>query len=872
MIKNEETKYKEYSFNDIKPIDFRSEKDYLTSVEHILQVTSDIVIDWKKREDALKRLGSIIIGNYGQSQQFIKLFNTKLYINLNIQMVDLRSSLMKEACRIVILSARELGILIEPGIEKMLTSSVLYKLAGSANKLISETSSNAIYQLIQNVQSSKIIGRICDQATSKGNVIRLSCANELLLVVVNYPQSLVMKNQQIIEDAIKTLLSDSIGDVRVAARKVYFGYSDQYTTQAKQLFNRFERHIQKAINDDESNGVNKGVITSMKESSILSSTSYSAKMEKKVKGPINPLSNSGGISYHSDIKDNSISKTTINDSNDIGNINCNENGNRKRYNNEVNLEKDIPFAPQKLDFSKTDNNRQMILKNLNNRLDELTILTGGSNTDFSKEDIEQFIKVQLDKLDSTNVISEKISVFESIGKHFNDIFNVFDEISKKITKRLIDAHIENLTENHKTLINQIIKNLSRYFYYLSQIFTEFDNDTIIKLTVTHLCTKDSITSKSCNQLIELIRKKIDSNQILKSLIELITEEDCDEEICFQAIMPAIEQSKIILQDSVFFNNFFMRLCQSNPECGTLIKLFEKLYRLYQQMFTSAFTILTFDNKKRLKYILDINNSFLLKHLIFDFSLSASKKTNATKSLSNVSTHNISSSLSSINNSNSYISNTKTAGNNDMLCKEMLGFLLEKNKKAFIDYALIKDISQIRKFIISLITFKDEDINVALIFLFEIISNINFSHILNDNLRLMVDSLIFLLINNPKQADYVKEILILMPLKLKIEPVLTLISQFMITGNDPLLIQIFLMAIKNYIVTNKERNLNDLLPYFVDSVFNMLNHQSSDIRKHAVYCAVEIYLILGYQFEPYLNELPQSQQNLIRLFIKKKTGN
>lgn len=866
MIKNEDSKSKEYSFDDIKPIDFRNEKDYLSSVEHILQVTSDILIDWKKREDALKRLGSIILGNYGQNRQFIKLYNTKLYINLNIQMVDLRSSLIKEACRIVILSAKELGTSIESAIEKMLTSSVLYKQAGSANKLISETTSNTIYQLIKYVQSSKIIGRICDQVVSKGNIIRLSCANELLFVVVNYHQTLVLKNQQIIEDSIKTLLSDANGDVRFAARKIYFGYCDQYKTQAKQLFNYLERNIQKAISDDEANGVNREVISSIKESSIITTPqSYSAKIENKSKTPITSLSNSGGINSHSDIKENS-NTNIISDSRN----NDNDNNNNDTSN------KEVLYPSQKLDFSKTENNKQIILKNLNDRLNELTILTKGTNSDYSKEDIEKFIKSQLDKLDSTNLIRDKTLVFESIGNRFNDIFGIYDEINKKFTKRLIDAHIENLTESDKTLINQIIKNLSKFFFYLSQIFTEFDIETIIKLTVTHLCTKDTITSKSCNQLIEYMRKKIDSNQIIKSLIELITEEDCDEEICFQVILPLIDSSKIILQDSVVFNNFFMRLCSSNLKSCSLIKIFEQLYRQYQKMFNSVFTILSFDNKKKLKYILDSNNSFLLKHLIFDFSLSDSsqQQQNSNQSISNARTINVSSSPSnSIGNNQSNTNNSKmNISSNDMLCKEMLGFLLEKNKKAFIDYALIKDISQIRKFIISLITFKDEDRGVGLIFLFEIISNINFSHILNDNLKLVVENLIFILINNPKQADYVKEILILIPLKLKIEPVLTIISQFMITGNDPLLIQIFLMAIKNYIVTNKERNLNDLLPYFIDSVFNMLNHQSSDIRKHAVYCAVEIYLVLGYKFEPYLNELPQSQQNLIRLFIKKKTGN
>ena len=53
---------------------------------------------------------------------------------------------------------------------------------------------------------------------------------------------------------------------------------------------------------------------------------------------------------------------------------------------------------------------------------------------------------------------------------------------------------------------------------------------------------------------------------------------------------------------------------------------------------------------------------------------------------------------------------------------------------------------------------------------------------------------------------------------------------------------------------------------------MLNHQSNEIRKMAVDCSVEVYLIVGYKFESFLTHLSQSHQNLIKLFIKKKTGN
>ena len=84
MNKNNSLVITECSFNDIKPLNLRNEKELLSTLDVILQNTTDIVIDWKKREASIKRLGGIILGNFGHHQSFIKYFNQTLYLNLSI--------------------------------------------------------------------------------------------------------------------------------------------------------------------------------------------------------------------------------------------------------------------------------------------------------------------------------------------------------------------------------------------------------------------------------------------------------------------------------------------------------------------------------------------------------------------------------------------------------------------------------------------------------------------------------------------------------------------------------------------------------------------------------------------------------------------
>ena len=139
----------EFSYDDIEPINYGSHQISLESdLEEIYNNTQNTTIDWKKRETSLTKLGKICLGDQGKSEIFIKFFNTQLFSHLSIQLADLRSSVMKEACRIISLCAKELGILIETAVNQMLSQYVLFKIAGSANRVICDSSTKCILNLV----------------------------------------------------------------------------------------------------------------------------------------------------------------------------------------------------------------------------------------------------------------------------------------------------------------------------------------------------------------------------------------------------------------------------------------------------------------------------------------------------------------------------------------------------------------------------------------------------------------------------------------------------------------------------------------------------------------------------------------------------
>ena len=85
--------------------------------------------------------------NQGKSQ----LFNGQIYPNLDIQLSDLLSSLMKEACRIISFCVKELGLLIESSMAHIMTQHVLFIIAGNSNKVISKNTSKGVLNIVKYV-------------------------------------------------------------------------------------------------------------------------------------------------------------------------------------------------------------------------------------------------------------------------------------------------------------------------------------------------------------------------------------------------------------------------------------------------------------------------------------------------------------------------------------------------------------------------------------------------------------------------------------------------------------------------------------------------------------------------------------------------
>ena len=984
----------QFDYEDIVPLNYKGKQELNADLEEILKNTINTTIDWKIRENSLKKLGQISIGDQGNSDIFIKMFNSQLCNHLGIQIADLRSSVMKEACRITSLCAKELGILIEPGAIYLLSQYVLFKIAGSANRVISDSSARCILNLVKYVNSIKVITNVCEQKSMKSNFVRNICAQCILYIMTCYKKNLITKTSNLLQDTMKSLLSDANGEVRATTRRAFITYRKRFEIEGEEFFENLEKNVQKQINEDEKkygdeidveseNGGDMNFEHSKNKSNLFATSNKSRSQEVKYNSKGNNNMDKANYTYQKEFKSKEIenkenvvdvdlysrhfSDTTEftddiqNDKNDINNqtskssktrskasrsfkgrdnnINQNKNNsenskisklnnkdllkklNDKFYNNSninndnnINSEATINnYMNQKSSLNDSyiakkeknnkdnqknvksinstmnkkpkikkivnknnqnksvinnnnKNNDSCVKKNINNINinnyieNNQNSINDNFNINIDKDSMEYKLIERINQLSLYNNNKEKLKIFQYLFNSFNDILQDVNNISDITLRQFVDIHIEYIVYEDKQLTEQIIKNLMRMIFYMTQIFNSNDIKLIVKLLMMKINMGEKTVSKLSYELLDLIRKKWKIEDIYNGIFNLLEEKKSEyNDVCYEYLTLLVIYCGNIFEDINYFRKMFEIICDGDMNSKKIGKLIEALYKNNSKNFIQILKEQNSENQKKILFFLNNQNSNNSQELKPQNDSIKNNSNNCGK-------------IKKIINKSNINSNT----NNNIPTTEIKNYVENGNVKSFLDY-LEKNRQYLPNFFMLLSDEKYSNLKYAknlLNFIYSLISLPNNLHDdISQNMEILIDNLIhfFLInINNALTIDLLKEILNILPNKISSENFYKSISKYLNNKSNATLLQTLLMIIKNNVMNDKSKNLEKQLPYFIDGVLSLLNHQSSDVRKYAVYCCVEIYMILGYKFDKYLELLPKSQQNLINLFIKNKS--
>ena len=980
----------EFEYDDLTPINYTGKKNISEDLDEILKNTINVTIDWKIRENALKKLGKICIGEQGDSDVFIKYFNNQLAINLGIQMADLRSSLMKEACRITSLCAKTLGILIEQAALYFLSNNILFKIAGSSNRVISDSSSKCILNLVKYVNSTKIIINVCDQKSMKSNYVRNVCAQCILYIMTCYKKNLISKTQQILLDAIKSLLSDANGIVRSTTRRAFITYRKRFEEEGDEFFEFLEKNVQKQINEDEKKYGDDIIADSEfggemnfennknnKSEIILGNNPKSKSNEIKynLKSSINldksKNKNSSTFNKKLDIYENENLENNEDDTNpslfskhfsdtteytdnmqnsqsDVYGMNNNINIGGYKLSKSKNIKSFKGKIPNNFNIYSTNNNENSnntklsnkeLLKKLNEKYNKNINNKKSNSIDFNAENensndydeikntesqkYEKYIKSynptkknqkekksynnimhrldngDFDEIKNNNYISEaqdkesmeykltekikqlyiynnvreKLYIFQQIFNSFNDILQNIKNISALTLRQFVDIHIEYIVFDDKALTEQIIKNLMRMVYYMKQIFTSNDIKLIVKILMVKISLGEKTISKLAYGLLDLIRKEWKVEDIYLGIFNLLEEKKINcYDVCYEYLNLLVIYCGDVLKDINYCRKIIELICDSGVNSSNIGKLIEALYKNNRDNFIETIKELSQDNQKKILMFLDNKNNT---------SNNNNNINNSQREQNQPNINNNKNTNSNISHTNSgkikkYIHKNSSDSSNIPIPDEIKIYVSNENIKGFIDF-LENNKSYIPN---CLMLLSDEKISNnfkfiknLLNFIFTIIAlQTNLNKEIIQTMEILISNLIkcyLQYIDNPKIVDIIKEILNILPQRTNSDKYYKIISKYLNLKANENLLETILICLQNNISNEKEQNLESKLPIFIQSVFNMLNHDNNEIRKYAVYCCLEIYKIIGDKFDIYLDLLPKNQQNLINNFIRMK---
>uniref|UniRef100_A0ACD5YW68 Uncharacterized protein n=1 Tax=Avena sativa TaxID=4498 RepID=A0ACD5YW68_AVESA len=256
----------------VEPIKVFSEKDLIKEIGKVT-FTLQPENDWSIRITAMQRVEGIVLGGAADYSAFPVLLKQLVNPLIN-QLLDRRSTVVKQACHLLIFLSKELLRDFEPCAELLIPA--LLKNVVITVLIIAESADNCIKEMLRNCKVARILPKIIEFAKNdRSAVLRGRCCEYAILMLeywVDTPE--LQRSANLYEDLIKCCIADATSEVRSGARACYRVFSRIWPERSHQLFSSFEPSRQKMINDDDAE-INQNQLSSIER--------VSAAMDRVVK-------------------------------------------------------------------------------------------------------------------------------------------------------------------------------------------------------------------------------------------------------------------------------------------------------------------------------------------------------------------------------------------------------------------------------------------------------------------------------------------------------------------------------------------------------------------------------------------------------------
>ncbi|XP_045460919.1 CLIP-associating protein isoform X2 [Harmonia axyridis] len=226
------------SFDDVPTVQIFSAREVTEILRNILETISDSNKEWNKRQDALKKIRSLVKAGATSHDEFYTGLK-QLEIPLQSTLKDLRSQVVREACISIAYLVQNIGNKFDKATELLMPP--LLNLIQNSAKVMATAGIVTIRFIIQSSHNSRLIPIFTSNAVnSKSKDIRRSCCEFLEHILTNWPSNSLERHIGLLQEALKKGIADADPEARVFSRKAFYGFREHFPDQAEVLLQSLE--------------------------------------------------------------------------------------------------------------------------------------------------------------------------------------------------------------------------------------------------------------------------------------------------------------------------------------------------------------------------------------------------------------------------------------------------------------------------------------------------------------------------------------------------------------------------------------------------------------------------------------------------------
>jgi hypothetical protein len=161
-----------------------------------------------------------------------------------------------------------------------------------------------------------------------------------------------------------------------------------------------------------------------------------------------------------------------------------------------------------------------------------------------------------------------------------------------------------MNDDDVNLIEQIIKNLIRIIFYMTQALNGNDIKIIVKITMKKINLNEKTISNFSYKLLDIIRKKGKIGDLYVGVLNSCEEKNFQmNEICYEYLTFLTNHYK----NDNYFENIFQLIYGANINSKKIGKLIEALYKNNQDEFIKLYKQESGNNQNKIVAIMENNN-------------------------------------------------------------------------------------------------------------------------------------------------------------------------------------------------------------------------------------------------------------------------